>query len=95
MYFNHWLPLTSHIRGNLLSYEMALLHLSSDTQCVGTKKDKMDGSGQNPIDVHVPSYIFIFPARLIFYKVIKDNLRLFPLQPANHSQLLTLQPVNT
>ena len=31
---------------------MAILHLSTDTQCVGTQKDKMDGSGQNPIDVH-------------------------------------------
>ena len=50
----------------MLSYEMALLCLSTDTQCVDTQKDTMDWSGQNPMDVHVPSYILIFPALPIF-----------------------------
>ena len=52
---------------------MALLRLSADTQCVGTQNEKMDGSGQNPIDVHVPSYILIMPTLPILYKVIKEN----------------------
>ena len=60
-----------------------------------TQKDKMDGSGQIPIDVHVPSYIIIMPALPIFYRVIKDNSRLFSLQPTNHLRVLTLQPANT
>ena len=42
IYFGHHFPLTSHIRGNLLSSEMALLRPSSDTQCVDTQKDTMD-----------------------------------------------------
>ena len=95
MYFTHRFPLTSHIRGHMLSSEMALLHLSTYTQCVDTQKNKIDGSGQNPIDVHVPSYIVIFPAWPIFYKVSKENLWLFPLQPMNHSWVLTLQPTHT
>ena len=73
---------------------MALLRLSTDTQCVGTQKDKMDGSVQNPIYVNVPLYILIMPTLPIFYKVIKDNSRLFPLKSVNHYRVLTLKPVN-
>ena len=50
MYFGHHFPLTSHIRGHLLYYEMALLHPSTNTECVGTQKDTMDGSCQKTID---------------------------------------------
>ena len=59
MYFSHRFALTSHIRGHLLSCEM-VLRLSINTQCIGTQNDKMDGSGQNPIDVHVPSLLMYF-----------------------------------
>ena len=38
MYFGHLFPLTSHIRGHLLSSKMALLHLSADIHHVGTQK---------------------------------------------------------
>ena len=31
MYFGHRFPLTSHIRGHLLYYEMSLLHPSNDS----------------------------------------------------------------
>ena len=39
MYFSHRFPLTSHIRGHLLSTQMALLHLSANILYVGTQKD--------------------------------------------------------
>ena len=39
MYFDHLFPLTSHIRGNLLSTWMAPLHLSANISHVGTQKD--------------------------------------------------------
>ena len=39
MYFSHRFPLTSHIRGHLLSAKMELLHLSADIHHVGTQKD--------------------------------------------------------
>ena len=39
MYFGHRFPLTSHIRGNLLSTQMEFIHLSVDTAFVGTQKD--------------------------------------------------------
>ena len=39
MYFIHHFPLTSHIRGHLLSAKMALLHLSDGIHYVGTQKD--------------------------------------------------------
>ena len=69
----------------LLSSEMEFLRTSTNTQCVGTQKEKVDLSSQIPIDVNVLVYIFIFPSLPIFYIDIKDNSRLFPLQPANHS----------
>ena len=39
MYFNHRFPLTSHIRGHLLSTQMALLRSSANIPYVGTQKD--------------------------------------------------------
>ena len=39
MYFSHRFPLTSHIRGNLLSTQMELLRLSANIPYVGTQKD--------------------------------------------------------
>ena len=39
MYFSHCFPLTSHIRGHLLSTQMALLHPSANIPYVGTQKD--------------------------------------------------------
>ena len=41
MYFGHHFLLTSHIRGHLLSTQIALLHPSSDILYVGTQKDKL------------------------------------------------------
>ena len=41
MYFGHRFPLTSHIRGNLLSAKMALLCPSANIPHVGTQKDKL------------------------------------------------------
>ena len=41
MYFGHHFPLTSHIRGHLLSTEVALLCLSANIIYVGTHKDKL------------------------------------------------------
>ena len=40
IYFGHRFPLTSHIRGHLLSAKMALLHLTADIPHVVTQKDK-------------------------------------------------------
>ena len=39
MYFGNRFPLTSHIRGHLLSAKMALLRSSTDIHHVGTQKD--------------------------------------------------------
>ena len=39
MYFGHFFPMKSHIRGHLLSTQMALLHPSVDIPYVGTQKD--------------------------------------------------------
>ena len=39
MYFDHRFPLTSHIRGHMLSTQMALLLLSANIPYVGTQKD--------------------------------------------------------
>ena len=52
IYFFHRFPLTSHIRGHLLSAKMELLHPSADIPHVGTQKDNLDSSGQNTIDGH-------------------------------------------
>ena len=41
MYFGHRFPLTSHIRGHMLSTQMALLCPSADITHVGTQKDKL------------------------------------------------------
>ena len=41
MYFSHCFPLTSHIRGHLLSAQMALLCSSTKILHVGTQKDKL------------------------------------------------------
>ena len=69
----------------VLSYEMELLHLSTDAQCVSTQKDTMDWSIQNPIYVHDSSYIFILPSLPIFYKEVWVHSRLFPLKLVFHS----------
>ena len=42
MYFSHRFPLTSHIRGHLLSAKMELLHPSIDIPHVGIQKDNLD-----------------------------------------------------
>ena len=42
IYFGHRFPQTSHIRGHLLSTQMALLHPSADTSYVGTQRTLMD-----------------------------------------------------
>ena len=39
MYFSHGLPLTSHIKGHMLSTKMALLRPSTNIQYVETQKD--------------------------------------------------------
>ena len=39
IYFGHRLPLTSHIKGYLLSTQMELLRLSGKIPYVGTQKD--------------------------------------------------------
>ena len=39
LYFVHRFPLTSHIRGHLLSTQMALLRSGADIPYVGTQKD--------------------------------------------------------
>ena len=39
MYFDHRFPLTSHIRGHLLSTQMKLLRPSADFTYVGMQKD--------------------------------------------------------
>ena len=39
MYFGHRFPLTSHIRGHLLSTQMALLCPSADIPYIGAQKD--------------------------------------------------------
>ena len=52
MYFGHHFPMTSHIRGHLLSCKMTLLRPSADIHYVDTQKDKLKWSRQNTIDVH-------------------------------------------
>ena len=95
MYFGHRFPLTLHIRGHLLSCKLELRYLSTGTQCVGTQNDKMDRSDQNTIDGHDLWCIILLPSWPIFYKVMRVNSWLLPLQPANHLWLLTLQPMYT
>ena len=53
MYFGHRFPLTSHIRGHLLSTQMELLHLSTDNSlCWYTKGHFKIEVFQNTIDGH-------------------------------------------
>ena len=66
MYFGHRFPLTSHIRGHLLSTKMALLRPSTDIPHVGTQKENLDWSVQNTIDVHDLWSIIFKPALYIF-----------------------------
>ena len=70
---------------------MALLCPSTDTQYVGTQKDKMDSSDQNTIDGNDLWCIILLPTSPIFYMAIEVNMRLLPLQPVYHTQVLTLQ----
>ena len=95
IYFGHLFPLTSHIRGHLLSAKMALLHLSADIHHVGTQKDNLDWSGQNTIDVHELWCIIFIPALYIFILSFGLNTRLFALQLARHTWLCALQPTYT
>src|SRR5713226_6541939 len=53
MYFGHRFPLTSHIRGHLLSTQMALFHPSADNSlCWYTKGHFRIEVCQNTIDGH-------------------------------------------
>ena len=53
MYFSHYFPLTSHMRGHLLSTQMALLHLSAENSlCWYTKGHLRIEICQNTIDGH-------------------------------------------
>ena len=87
--------MTSQWIEDLLSTKMALLCPSIDIPHVGTQKNNLDRSGQNTIDGHDLRYIILLLAWPIFYKVIRVNSQLLPLQPMYHSQILTLQPMYT
>ena len=91
MYFIHCFPLTSHIRGDLLSCKMELLHLSTYIQYVWTKKDKLDWSIQNTIDGHDCSYIISWPAEYIFIWTLGLHTWLFAQQPMCHTWVCALQ----
>ena len=95
MYFGHRFPLTSHIRGHLLSAKMALLRLSTDIPHVGTQKDNLDWSGQNTIDAHDLWCIILKPALYIFILSFGLHIGLCALQPACHTWLCPLQPAYT
>ena len=69
MYFCHHFPLNSHIRGHLLSSQMALLRPSADILHVGTQKDKLGLKWSKYYRwawprMHYPQNIFVY----IFYK---------------------------
>ena len=91
MYFSHRFPLTSHIRGNLLSCKMALLRPSTDIQYVGIHNYKLDWSSQNTIDGHDYWYIISWPAKYIFIWTLGLQMQLFAQQLACHTQVCTLQ----
>ena len=95
MYFDHCFPLTSHIRGHLLSSKMALLHLSADIHHVGTQKDNLDLSGQNTIDVHDLWCIIFRPALYIFILIFGFHTWLCALKLVCHMRLCALQPACT
>ena len=58
MYFGHHFPLTSHIRGHLLSTWMTPLHLNADIPHVGTQNDIYGlRVAQNTIDGLITKYI--------------------------------------
>ena len=93
MYFGHRFPLTSHIRGHLLSTKMALLHPSTDIPHVGTQKDNLDWSGLNTIDGHDLWCIFLRPALCIFIMDFGLHTWLCAFQLACHMQPFALQPM--
>ena len=95
MYFGHHFPLTSHIRGHLLSSKMALLHPSTDIPHVGTQKENLDWSGQNTIDVHDLWFIIFIPSLYIFFLSFGMHTRLCALQLTCHMQLCALKPTYT
>ena len=72
MYFSHHFPLTSHIRGHLLSTWMAPLCLSADIPHISTQKDIYGlRVSQNTIDglimnyIHHPSSWLFLPFRYV------------------------------
>ena len=95
IYFFHHFPLTSHIRGHLLSAKMTLFHLSIDIQYIGIQKDKQDWSSQNTIDVNDWWYIISWPAQYIYFWISRLNTRVFALQPTCHTRVFALQPACT
>ena len=82
MYFGHFFPLTSHIRGHLLYYETTLLHPSTDTKYVSAQKENVDWSGLNTIDGHDLWWIFLRLDLYIFIMNFGLHMRLCALQPA-------------
>ena len=91
MYFSHYFPLTSHIRGHLLSTQMALLHPSADNSlCWYTKGHFRIEVFQNATNGHDMRCIYLstslpyyFSKCLLVYVTIfietRVCTRLFPL----------------
>ena len=78
MFFGHRFPLTSHIRGHLLSTWMALLRPSADIPHVGTQKDIYGlRVAQNTIDGLIMNYIH-HPSSWLFlpFSYVKSYTRL-------------------
>ena len=92
MYFSHCFPLTSHIRWHLLLAKMALLYPSANIHHIDTKKDNLDWSGQNTIDLHDLWCIIFIPALYIFILSFGMHTWLCPLQLECHMWLFSLQP---
>ena len=95
MYLCHCFPLTSHIRGHLLSAKMALLRLSVDIPHVGIQKESLDWSGLNTIDGRDLWCIFLRTALYIFIIDFGLHMRLSELQLVCHTWVFALQPTYT
>ena len=93
MYFSHHFPLTSHIRGHLLSTQMALLRLSADIPYVGTQKDILGLKFAKTLYMGMNWDAFTLKtACYIIFLSVELHTWLSPLQLAYRTRLSALKP---
>ena len=91
MYFGHHFPLTSHIRGHLLSTQMALLHSSANNSlCWYTKGHFRIEICQNTIDGHDMGCIYPSTSLPFYFSKCRLAYTNISIETRVHTRLFSL-----